>query len=448
MRANGRGPIVLALCALAMPVLFRTTPALAASPVTVDWSRQFGTASQDFTQGIARDAGGNLHLGGITRGSLFVTNPGVTSFDDAFVVKYDAAGAPVWTNQFGTTGNDAVFNVAADAAGNTYAVGASTGSLFATNLGQDDVILRKYDPAGNVAWSQQFGTIRSDNARGVSFDASGNVYVAGTFGVSIGINDAFVAKYSPTGAQLWLHQFGTTTDDTASAVKVDAAGNVIVAGSTSGAMGTPAGGYDAFVRKYDSNGNVLWTKQVGSSRAESVQGVAVDAGGNIFAVGRTQGIINGTTPGAFDDSQAFLFKLDSAGNFGWVQQLDATDEDNANDVSVDAAGNAYLAGHGLTGSNERFLIASYGPSGAMRWSELLDTPFLVDEFSGIVVDPDGSRAWLSGITSGNFGTGVNPGPGNEDALLVAMNVPEPSSALALTAVVLLLTARRRYHRAA
>src|SRR5690606_177770 len=81
--------------------------------------------------------------------------------------------------------------------------------------------------------------------------------------------------------QEWTRQFGTSDNDAANAVALDANGNVIVAGSTGGALqGDSAGEYDAFVRVYAPSGDVLWTRQFGASYSDGAHAVAVDASGN------------------------------------------------------------------------------------------------------------------------------------------------------------------------
>src|SRR2546425_1032036 len=108
-------------------------------------------------------------------------------------------------------------------------------------------------------------------AVGIAVDASG-VYVAGLTWdalpgqTSAGSGDAFLRKYDASGNVLWTRQFGSSDFDQADNVAVDASG-AYVAGVTAGAFPgqTSAGSADAFVIKYDTSGNVLWTRQFGSS---------------------------------------------------------------------------------------------------------------------------------------------------------------------------------------
>ena len=92
----------------------------------------------------------------------------------------------------------------------------------------------------------------------------------------------------------WIRQFGTSGNNQARGVAVDSTG-VYVAGSVSSDAlpnQTSAGGSDAFVRKYDSNGLELWTRQFGTARNDDAYGVSVDSTG-VYVVGRTEGALPG-----------------------------------------------------------------------------------------------------------------------------------------------------------
>lgn len=75
----------------------------------------------------------------------------------------------------------------------------------------------------------------------------------------------------------WMKQFGTTDGDSADAVAVDANGNIFVAGGTDGTLPgqTNAGIRDAYVVKLDASGNIVWNRQFGSSEWDEVHAVAV-----------------------------------------------------------------------------------------------------------------------------------------------------------------------------
>ena len=110
----------------------------------------------------------------------------------------------------------------------------------------------------------------------------------------------------------FILQFGTPEEDSATIaldVSSDQSGNVYVVGITTGTLPdqTSEGGQDAFIRKYDSDGDEIWTRQFGTSENDSARGVFADSSGGVYVVGDTEGTFPGQTQVGFTD--AFLAKL-------------------------------------------------------------------------------------------------------------------------------------------
>jgi hypothetical protein len=309
------------------------------------WADQFGTHLEDAANGVAADAAGNVYVVGHTYGSL----AGQRGHVDAFIRRYDAAGTLLWTRQFGSTDEDVARKVAVDAAGNAYVVGITWGALQGTNQGNADAFIRKYSPSGNVLWTSQFGTTGHDFGHGVAVDAAGNAVVAGYTngalrGTNAGDDDAFVRKFDPTGKVLWTRQFGTDMNDRASAVAVDGTGAIIVAGTTHGNLkGTQAGSGDAFVRKYTADGAHVITRQFGTAMDEIGGGVAVDDEDNYYVVGSTGGDLAGEVGGG----DVFIRKYTSGNAVAWTRQFGSTAFDQASAVAVRQSSAIYVAGSTL-----------------------------------------------------------------------------------------------------
>ncbi|WP_406699029.1 tandem-95 repeat protein [Singulisphaera sp. Ch08] len=162
-------------------------------------------------------------------------------------------------------------------------------------------------PSGDLGYALSFGGIVSDQANEVATDSAGNIYVAGQFQgtpdldpnpattvnlTSAGGTDAFLAKFSPSGSLLWAQRMGGTGNDRGTGLAVDVAGDIVLAGEFNGTANfgalpslVSAGSTDAFVAKLDSAGNFLWAKRVGGTGADSARDVAVDAQRNVLVVG-------------------------------------------------------------------------------------------------------------------------------------------------------------------
>src|SRR5687767_10999163 len=148
--------------------------------------------------------------------------------------------------------------------------------------------------AQELTWVHRFGGEFFDLGLAVAADESG-VYVAGAATSAIpgetafGAQDAFIRKVDPSGSPIWTDQFGTSDFERIEGLAVDATG-VYGAGWTRATLpGQQSNGLeDAFVRKYDANGIVLWTTQFGAAGVDEARGIAAD-GSAVYVVGLTQG---------------------------------------------------------------------------------------------------------------------------------------------------------------
>jgi hypothetical protein len=221
------------------------------------------------------------------------------------------------------------------------------------------LVLPGASSAQNLNWRQTAGFQRLQlgnvvaNTRGIYVDGSGNVYVTGYVvgvfdqtQVSAGGYDAFVVKYDSSGNQRWVQQFGSPSTDVGVAVTTDASGNVYVAGNTNGSLGgvANAGGFDVFVTEFDPNGNQLWIQQAGSAALDEAGAIVADADGNVYVAGSTLGsLISGTLNKGGTD--ILLLQYNQAGTQLWVEQFGSGGNDQPFSVAVDnTSGFLYIAG--------------------------------------------------------------------------------------------------------
>ena len=313
------------------------------------WVVQLGTEEADIANGISINPDGEIYVVGSTTGELS-PQPNAGG-KDAFVEKLDSSGEQIWIAQFGTAEEDEAFKVAVGGSGNIAVVGVTSGVLPEQGaLGNQDIFLTVMDPDSHEVWTVQMGTDEDDMAHDVSIDGEGNVYIAGTVGGALpgqsayGVEDAFVRKYDPLGAEIWTVQFGTFRKDDAFAIAVDGEGNVYVGGGTSESLGDAesAGGADAFLRKYDSTGSLLWTLQFGSNSEDEIRDLTIGADGTIQAAGWTLGIIVARATAVGADS--FLTTYDPSGAELTRIQLTSTPFDKATGIASATSGEIYITG--------------------------------------------------------------------------------------------------------
>jgi uncharacterized protein (TIGR03437 family) len=383
---------------------------------TIRWARQFGTSGTEIAYAVAT-ADNSIYVAGEIMNGAF---PGLTTAGgrDVFLAKFDPQGNRLWVRQFGSAGEDTALGVAAYNSA-VYVVGRTTGVLAGqAAVGNTDAFVRSYAPDGTEAWTRQFGTDGVDEALAVAIIPAG-LYIAGrTTGVfpgqtssSPGTDDAFIARFDQDGNQWWTRQFGTAGGDRAHGVAADA-GGAYVAGYTQGALFSPAAGTDAFLCKYDDGGNVLWTRQITSMGSANDIAYAVTVGySEVYVCGDTAGIFDGQN--RVGGTDAWAQKYDSGGALQWTRQFGSVANDTAYGIaaanwvyiaSISGDRDAMLQRFGINGSDPAFL--QFDPATA-------DYAF--------AVAADGTGAYLAGTKNGDSLGQISLGGG--DAFLV--NVPHP-----------------------
>lgn len=162
----------------------------------------------------------------------------------------------------------------------------------------------------SLLWESRFhGPIANDQGNAIAVDAAGNVYVVGASDEPSGSSDYLTIKYNPAGDTLWTRRYNGSANglDEALAIQVDASGNVYVTGRSQGA----GSGYNMVTIKYNSAGVQQWAV-VFSGATNSINigyNLAVDVFGNVYVVGG-----NSTNSGV-------AIKYNSSGVFQWSRNL-------------------------------------------------------------------------------------------------------------------------------
>ncbi|HKX27724.1 MAG TPA: SBBP repeat-containing protein [Blastocatellia bacterium] len=221
------------------------------------YSTYLGGANDESINAIAVDSSNSVYLAGLTSSVDFpVRAPFQAALrgpTDAFVAKLNAdATAWVYASYFGGSGNDNVYGIAVDGSGSAHLAGITQSlDLPMVNAAQSslggglEAFITKFAAQGNsLVYSSYIGGNLDDVAYSVSLDGGGNAYVGGFTGSpnfpvknafqanSAGGDDAFLAKYSPAGAQVYATYFGGAANDQAFDLAATTSGDVYVVGST------------------------------------------------------------------------------------------------------------------------------------------------------------------------------------------------------------------------
>jgi hypothetical protein len=420
---------------------------------TFQWAKREGLWAYDYGYGITTDNEGNVYVAGkYEKNAKFsgVTLP-CQGNHDIYLAKYSPSGSLIWIRTAGGYSGDYAWNVACD--GNyVYIAGEIQGTnalikfigspITLTCKGSNDIFVAKYDLNGNLIWAKRAGDFDYDKALGVTYDASGNVYISGIFTTkavfggtttiySSGDKDIFVAKYDSNGNFLWVRKAGGTGRDEAKSIRCDAAGNVYTCGmfKNTATFGTqmvtaPNGHWDMFLAKYSTTGTLLWLKTAGANWDDVAWSVTMDNTGKIYVAGEFNSTVNfgGIPLSTKGSSDIFVACYNSSGSVLWAKRAGGTQTDRARGIGCDGS-NIYITGQfGGAASfgpyrktavdNSDIFMACLDNSGQFTWAAAVGGPADLEEDlgyeSGIAICSEASGnvyatgALLNGGVFGNI----------------------------------------------
>jgi hypothetical protein len=212
--------------------------------------------------------------------------------------------------------------------------------LYGPPYTYSEVLLTKYDNAGNIQWIKTAGGANDDFATEVACDDMGNVYIGGQYADGQATFDAITVNGS--------------------------------------------GYYNYFVARYDYNGNLYWVRDYGGGNP-SVRGLEADENGIILASGHFGTFLDNDTGqvASLGGNDYYLICLDSSGTELWNFAGGGTDNDQINSIVKDGSGNFMITGHhedvwnllNISGDHGIFstaFIAKVSPTGNVLWYHASD----------------------------------------------------------------------------
>jgi|GEM_PF-2026555 len=439
-----------------------------------------GGSGFDDGRGIAVDSVGNAYVVGMTASLNFPTTPGTikttnppstnnVQWNDAFVTKINPAGtARVFSTYYGgRNGSEIGTGVAVAPTGEVLISGTTTANDLptvnayqATFGGTDDAFAAKLNTTGSaIVYSTYLGGNNTDLGGRIALNSSTGTAVFGGFSSSpnfpttpgaykeklcntaqgcsgIFYSGSYVVKLTAAGSAV----FSTLFDAGVSDVTRDAADNAVIGGSISGTNlpTTPgafqtasSGGIDGFIAKLNPAGTALvyGTYLGGGLQSDRINGITIDATGNMYATGQTQNTGFPVTPGAFDETynggeDVFVTKLNPSGSaLVYSTFLGGQGKDQPFAIGLGSDNSAIIAGETLSAATfplRNSLIGTMGQIFVTRF----DTNATALVFStlvgqggayGLVVD-GASNAYITGQTTNIIATpdSFQPGHGATD----------------------------------
>ncbi len=402
------------------------------------WKRSYNGSGggDDDGRRVAVDGAGNVYVGGT---AVTTTNGNTTR--DFFVRKYDAAGATLWTRLYNTGFNwdENLRDMSVDGPGNVYLTGSArplngnasfltvkynasgtfqwaktyngsnefstpndmsldgAGNLYVAGVLNNQFLTIKYTTSGTQVWAKLFsnGANTYNEARGVGWDANGNVYTGGASSSSgEGFYDDYtLVKYNASGTQQWVRRYdgspGANGNDRIEALTMDASANIYVTGSSEG-IGTQD---DYATVKYSPAGTLLWAKRYNNGGYDQAAAIVRDNANNIY--------VTGFSEAASGENDFYTIKYNSSGTQQWARRFDGANnyagDDYAKAVRVDGSGNVYVTGYGSNSANDDWLTVKYNSAGTLQWNQRFQTAGGTEQAYSLALDNSGN-VYVAGIT--------------------------------------------------
>lgn len=342
--------------------------------LVLGWATESGVSGGSVTgMSVSFNDGDGVYVTGNTDKALSSDSTQAGGLD-YFITKYDInTHLRLWVHQVGATGGTTSGRgIATDSSGNSYITGYTDVGISGQNLqGNMDYFIAKYNINGDLLWTREVGASGGyTEGNGISASVDGNVYVVGDTSVGIsgqtlqGSKDYFIAKYNADGDLLWTREVGAAPDGEtiASGVSVDTTSdrNIYIAGKTNKAISnqTQFGNEDLFIAKYSSSGELLNTIQDGDGNRDT-RAIGITSNENCFCVfitGTTGGSLYGNLNGYND---YFIAKYNFALSLEWGQQVGAFEGQSiGNGVSSDDSGNPSITGFTTVGLSGQIQVGN------------------------------------------------------------------------------------------
>ncbi len=374
------------------------------------WARTWGGKNYDYAIGTVLDSEGNIYTAGWFEDLVdFDPGPGVVEFEahgfrDIFLSKFDTHGFHIWTKVWGWLDSDMATDIRIDNEDFIYVTGTHEDRTDMdpgpdvyeiTSNGGKDTFMSKFDTDGNFIWALSWGGISDDYPQDVQLDEQNNIHLVGILKSTVDLD--------PTDG-------------------VD--------------EHTCAGGYgDAYISKFDSDGNFLWARSWGGEETDRGISIAVDNAGRIFVAGTFNGIVDFDPGNGLcihisegnddDDSDIFISKFDSSGDHYWTNTLGSVGENFCTALRFDGNDQIYLAGTYVYTVDfapgpdvvERtspahygeLFIAKYNLEGYLTWV-ITGNCLWVPRSSNFIFEDTGNfyiSGWFSGVVDFDTGPVVN-----------------------------------------
>lgn len=344
----------------------------------IAWIHHFGGTKDDKIREIFVSPDGSCFATGEAAGQFTWENgsgPAHSKNLDVYLTKLDAQGKPLWTTIFGGEGVDRAYAVAPTGDGGCFITGHYINSALefpdktkSEIRGGSDIYIARFDGTGAFLWGKTYGGSGNDYGHAIAADGKGGCYVAGAYvgqvdfeGTSLGVNSqskgSFCLHCQEGGTLSWVKGIDTLEHQSAAhgiqGIAVDAKGDIFLSGLQQGGADFGNGikldatdSQDAYIAKYSAEGSPIWATGTVGSSAGAIPSVVSDGQGGCFAVGIYQDKLH--IGDQIYQSQGhydtFVTRLDASGNILWLHPGGSTKTDYGLGITSNGSGGCLITG--------------------------------------------------------------------------------------------------------
>ena len=343
---------------------------------TLEWVNSIGGSCEDM---ILDDADNSYLIGRFSDSTDM--DPGLgtsmvygTGTLDIVISKYNATGNLIWAKAIVGTNAEFARRICLDSNGDILITGYFKGTadfdpgpgvlnMSSTNNNYD-IFVVKLTNWGNLIWAKKFGSIEHDSGTDIATDASNNVYITGEFEDTVDFDpgpstynlvgdpntESFILKLTPNGNFQWAQGFGGV----AYGISILLSGEIFIAGTyynnflfNSTIYLTCNYAKNLWLMKMDTLGQFYWVEDYGGSDWDYFGSMVLSDSGNIYMTGTFKDYtsIDGGGMWSFGEHDAFVCKITNNGSVDWVRGIGSVEDDEGYSIAIDSAENVYVSGN-------------------------------------------------------------------------------------------------------
>ncbi|HKR07371.1 MAG TPA: T9SS type A sorting domain-containing protein [Bacteroidia bacterium] len=245
-----------------------------------------------------------------------------------------------------------------------------------------EITLSKLDMNGNILWQQYYNDSAQSLSSGNMIYHNNSFYIAGQTMYQNGNVDALVLKIDTAGNLIWQKKYGgLSANESFACIEADSVYGFMCSGFATASTGS---GNDIYIARLDTNGNLNWAANYGSLLNDVSMAIKRTPDGNFILSG------DKLVP-ASSDYNAYVLKIDSAGNTIWDADIVNSFNSGCRNIMVNHDGDYILVGESATPTSSYFdvLVSKISQAGSVQWAKTIPATDLGDAgFSIIEPVPD------------------------------------------------------------